>query len=236
MKDNHTPHREPRKRCLERQDKQNTLTVGAVAGVLGGFILSMAVGAFQIGEIKEVPAWLQGISGMVATLISVYAVYLVAQTLKATRETLDATRKMAEDQNIIGNAQTRPWVIIDRFTEEITRDEFIAVHLKFTCYGPTPAKYLDIQSELTGRRPKSSDDSEIVYQHSYDSAFKIYLAPNGSISVTISIPISDLDENLNNTLAIMWGYGQYNQDLYESDLALFSVKKSVFKWNVTADG
>lgn len=116
----------------------NTLVVGLFAGCMIGFLLAMFAGAFDVGMMKEVPPWLQGVFSGLATLVSVYAVYLVSQTLQATRDTLTATSQMAEEQKKLGDAQTRAWVLVDSY--EATEDgNDLIIAINFKNYGITPA-------------------------------------------------------------------------------------------------
>lgn len=127
----------------ERQNTINTLTVGFSGGVIAGFILSLALGAFNVDEMADVPDWLQGVASITATLVSVYAVYLVAQTLHATREALNETREMRK----IADEQVRAWVLIHKHEifpgPQAGRIEFVLKN-----YGKSPALSISISGAI----------------------------------------------------------------------------------------
>ncbi|SCY34939.1 QueT transporter family protein [Paracoccus tibetensis] len=126
---------------------QNMLIVGLFAGCMIGFILSMLADAFRVGELKEVPPWLQSVFSGLATLVSVYAVYLVSQTLKATQDTLTATKDMAAQQAETNIAQTRAWLHVHQYkyqgnvevSDEFGWDLEEQIWLQMMNYGNTPA-------------------------------------------------------------------------------------------------
>ena len=126
---------------------KNTLVVGIFAGCMLGFILAMLAGAFGVGTIQSVPAWLQGVFSGFAAFVSVYAVFLVSETLQATRKTLDTTQAMAEDQRKIGNAQTRPWILVSDYRATPYYD-FDTIMVTFKNYGNTPATSVLINAQL----------------------------------------------------------------------------------------
>ncbi|WDA11588.1 hypothetical protein [Paracoccus marcusii] len=102
----------------------NTLVVGLFAGCMIGFILSMLAGAFGVGTIQAVPPWLQGVFSGFATFVSIYAVYLVSETLRATGDTLSATQDMAKQQAETNIAQTRAWLHVHDFGYEANEETF----------------------------------------------------------------------------------------------------------------
>ena len=127
---------------------QNSVVVGVLAGLMMGFLVALLLNVFQLGKSSEAADWLQAVSSVTAALISAYAVYLVAQTLKATRDTLIATQWMAEQQTRIGNAQTRPYFLLERARSE-DRGEKVEVFLLFKNHGSTPATSIQTKSTLS---------------------------------------------------------------------------------------
>lgn len=180
---------------MNKQDRMNTIVVAAVAGVLAGFILCLLAGFFNVGQISAVPGWLQGVSGMVAVLVSVYAVYLVSQTLKATRDTLEATKAMANDQRMIGIAQTRAWLLVESYDSnfeldyDFRGDANFAVNVRIKNYGNTPAINVRILPKAVTRDyVQISDDPEqqheyIRYSWPHPSILRSVLPPNEVIEL-----------------------------------------------------
>ena len=135
------------KRGEKLHDRKNTLVVGLFGGCMGGFVLSMLLGSFNVSSVSQVPAWLQGVSGMLAVGVSVYAVHLVAKTLQATQDTLAVTRQMADDHRSLGDAQTRAWVFADGHELIYVDDELDYININIRNFGNTPAK--DIRAYIS---------------------------------------------------------------------------------------
>lgn len=93
---------------LREQLHRNQVLTAVIAAALVGFVVAAYLGAFSTTSLKEVPAWISALTAVVAAVISAYAVYLVAHTLDATRQTLRETKR-------IGDAQLRPWVLVEGF-------------------------------------------------------------------------------------------------------------------------
>lgn len=95
------PEKEPDLRAFQ---EQNRLVLFTFSAFWVGFLTAMYLGAVAQADFDDVPGWMTAIASVLATGVSVIAVYLVSQTLLATKETLDSTREMAGDQKRIPNA------------------------------------------------------------------------------------------------------------------------------------
>lgn len=200
----------------EKHDRRNTLTVGIVAGLLGGLILAMILQVFDVGKLKDVPAWLQGISAIFATLVSIYAVYLVSQTLQATRQTLDqanetlkVTQQMAEDQKEIGDAQTRPWVAVIKAEYDYAEDPG---EIRFDCknFGNSPA--IDLLVKYSFEYYTShfvggvNYDGEIVRTDVLDTVAKSLVIPGEDFHFTTEGLEMDMATQFNVRLVVKMRY------------------------------
>lgn len=143
---------------------KNTFVVGLFAGCMVGFILAMLAGSFDVGTIQSVPAWLQGVFSGLATLVSVYAVFLVSETLQATRKTLDATQAMAEDQRKIGNAQTRPQILVNSYCTEANY-YFDTIIVAFNNFGNTPATNVIVNAQLVFWKSQDVEENNDYQEH-----------------------------------------------------------------------
>lgn len=159
---------------------RNQLISSLFVGVLSGFIFAIYLGAFSSKDYENVTDWLAVLVASVAAGISLYAVRLVARTLKATQDTLAATVQMANDQRRIGNAQIRPWVLASSYSiNERDYDDYTAV-IHFKNFGHTPARFVRIWSRLSyeavveGRR-ESGEQSNDDKRH--------YIAPSEEVIV-----------------------------------------------------
>lgn len=156
------------------------IAVGVFGGAIVGFIVALFSGVLGLSQLDKAPDWLQSWSGTLGVLVSVYAVYLVGQTLKATQDTLKATREMADKQ-------TRAWVMLDEFTFE--DDLRHSAWISFKNFGNSPAlnvyvhptmKYYDLPNYKNGSLVS-------IKPHSlkYDFATAQTLAPNKCIGCAI---------------------------------------------------
>ncbi|TNH40941.1 hypothetical protein [Paracoccus haeundaensis] len=114
------------------------IAVGVFGGAIVGFIVALFSGVLGLSQIEKAPDWLQGWSGTLGVLVSVYAVYLVGQTLTATQDALKVTRKMADDQTKIGHEQTQALVLYEDHSVTGTFGTNRVV-IKLKNYGITPA-------------------------------------------------------------------------------------------------
>lgn len=172
----------------------NTLVVGVVAGFLLGFIIAMILGALGVLSLGDFPAWLQGVSGVVAAIISAYAVYLVSQTLMATRETLFATKVMLSHQREIGEAQLAPYLIISRKKVVNYQDETV-ISFRIKNYGTTPALGVFCQPTFEIKEVVDGQDETPVYLPvkfiGCDPKFFEAIAPNTEEEITANIHIKE---------------------------------------------
>lgn len=135
-------------------ETQNTIVAGVTVGAMLGFALAIWFGAITTGEGSKFTDWIQSTAAVSASIISAVAVVLVAKTLKATRDTLDATRIMAEDQKRIGDAQTRAWVMVSDISVDngvysaSQSDIFHNVTVTLKNYGNTPAEWIRFDYEF----------------------------------------------------------------------------------------
>lgn len=148
----------------QTQDTQNTVVVSLVGGLALGFIVAMLFGAFQIGgkEDEGITNWMQGISGVLSMLVSLYAARLLYKTVRATQETLDITRS-------IGEAQTRAWVYDIDWAVNPGPDG-PELDVSFQNFGTTPALNVLVKGKFCYYAGTSSDDDIITEPFGKDSA------------------------------------------------------------------
>lgn len=192
--------------------------VGALAGIAGAVAVLGAVGIIRINEWKEVPEWMQGVSSVVATAVSILAVWLVARTLKETQHALAVTQRMADDQAKIGDAQTRAWVYVDRW-EFLKHKSGLRLYVYFKNYGNTPARNLEIEAYYQNTILILERDD--VYRPKHDPDILIANArvaalPSGKEYrfYTTSLPINE-DRDSFSTLSLRFSYKTINsEELY----------------------
>lgn len=169
-------------RQIEKQDRRNTFVVGIVGGVLIGLISALLLGLIRYSSKADegITSWIQSLSGIIATLVSVYAVYLVSQTLKATQETLQTTQRMADDQKRIGETQMRPWLLVSESSINLVSGLEKEITITIKNFGPTPARFVTFSTHL--------------WQDEKDSRFYIfppqnqhYIAPGQGTLITYDI-------------------------------------------------
>ncbi|NSY36859.1 hypothetical protein [Leisingera sp. ANG59] len=124
--------------------EQNRLVLFTCVAGMTGFVVAVYLGAFAKTAVTEIPPWLSAVASVLATGISAIAVFLVARTLQATRETLAVTHNMAEDAKQVGVSQSRAWVSPDIVSTQTRVDpsEKVAtfqVNLRVQNYGRSPA-------------------------------------------------------------------------------------------------
>ncbi|WP_122077007.1 hypothetical protein [Pseudophaeobacter sp. EL27] len=122
----------------EKYQARNRLVLFTFVAFFLGFITALYLGAAGQTDLQKIPAWLTAIASTGATAISLVAVYLVYQTLEATRETLVSTREMSKDQRRIGEAQIRPFLLFEgQFFHSV--DGCVEGYIKLVNYGTAPA-------------------------------------------------------------------------------------------------
>lgn len=109
--------------------------------IICGFIGSV-VAMLAVGTVSNLTSWMQGIGSIAAVIVSIIAVYLVAETLRETRD-------MASDQKAIGDAQTRAWVFADGHELEFDQGELEYIYIKIKNFGNTPAKNVKAYIQAT---------------------------------------------------------------------------------------
>lgn len=165
-----------------RQERLIILAGGIITGLLIGFTFFLIMKHLTATEFDEVPSWMQGVSGALGTLVSMYAVYLVNQTLKETRNTLETTKR-------IGEAQTRPWLLIA--SGEVTRQTFL-FEFKFSVvnYSEFPASNITVeQTQIITDTVEDDDQGNPIY-HEIPKSVGVrttnYLIPAGKIECVTS--------------------------------------------------
>lgn len=93
------------------QEARNRCCLYVFVAFVSGFLIAMYLGAFATAENDEVNDWVVAIIAGISASISALAVYYVFHTLKATRETLEASKDMLENQKAIGKLQTQAWIL-----------------------------------------------------------------------------------------------------------------------------
>lgn len=111
------------KQIQAKFEARNRLVLFTVAAALGGFVAAMYVGVFTNSDFKEIPPWVSALASTGATLVSILAVVLVARTLQATRDTLDATREMATEQKTHGDEQLKAALEATQVAKDAIREE-----------------------------------------------------------------------------------------------------------------
>lgn len=142
------------------QSQRNQLLAFLVGGFLLGFVVALYLGAFSGNQYEKLSNW-------VSVLIAAVAVVLVAQTLKATRDTLTATQQMAKDQSRIGNAQIRPWLVVDNADIRGPRHE-CEPYITLKNYGYEPAVRIRVNCVWMGVFDVRIEDTMQQIVH-YDS-------------------------------------------------------------------
>lgn len=222
----------------DRQQARNRLVVCVFAALCTGFILAMALGAFFANattEMKEIPAWTSLLITGISALVSAYAVYLVAETLRATRDTLDATRIMAADQRQmakeqarIGNAQIRPWLLVDRFFIEY-EDDINQFNVTIKNFGNTPATDVRISLEFCVYEYIDRKDDEsgvlLISSKTIGGQYVNALAPSATLTAekTISDSWFDLEGDYIYRIELGWQYRNYDRTIRERQEMIFSI-------------
>ena len=137
---------------------------------------------------KEIPPWISAATSIMATLISAFAVYFVAETLRETKKTLSATIKMATDQKRIGDAQIRPWVMVDSCVVETGRYDDTAAHIVLKNFGPTPARFITIDTHIWCIERNTS---ETVRLDDFDIETRHYIAPGQDLLIVRDFYLHD---------------------------------------------
>lgn len=181
----------------QKQDRRNTLAVGLFAGAMAGFILSMLLGAFNVGKMGNVPGWLQGVFSGMSTLVSVYAVYLVSQTLKATRDALDATIEMAADQKRFGDSETRAWLFAEQGDVRYKSHQQGFMQIPIKNFGRTPAMNIKFKIILRSSIENGQSKAKVYFPLQQGQIFlyatKDYIA-SGGLHI-VEIPFLTCAEN-----------------------------------------
>lgn len=184
------------------QHRAELVTVG-VACLLAGFVLSGYAGwaltwvdgwsDLKFATAKEIPPWISALTAVIAAAISAYAVYLVASTLRATQDTLRITQN-------IGDAQTRPWVLVKPV--DIKNDSAGAsFYVTFCNYGPTPAKnaFLMASVECLCWEDPNADflntDDCLKVSWAQKSKYKKFFAPSENETFVIPCPKFNFPKN-----------------------------------------
>lgn len=112
--------------------------LSVLTGAVGGTTAILLREALPDLKHEQIPDWITALTAIASAVISIIAVLLVARTLTATRETLDATQE-------IGDSQTRAWVYIETAvagkvtTSLLTGEKRCSVQVTYKNFGNTPA-------------------------------------------------------------------------------------------------
>ena len=191
---------------------QNRLVVFTAIAGMSGFIFAMYLGAFSKSAFLQIPPWLSAMASILATAISAIAVFLVAKTLRATRETLEASREMANDQRRIGDAQTRPYLLIkSNSTSTDSTEDLVKVLIEFNNFGNTPATAMTVSIFLEGvTYEEFVGEPEPVaikcLREQLATGYEAVVPQNSTFVLTRVFPRSDLDPNVYYSLSLDWKY------------------------------
>lgn len=156
---NLTPEEEPSEEKPADNLHRNQLAATALASCLLTLVLAAYLGAYSSADFENLSDWFAVIIAAGAAGISLYAVLLVAKTLKATQETLKATQEMAADAKRIGDAQLRPWLLLDEC--HLTNHDH-GLHIKVTLrnFGYSPASFIEFVTNVYTFKPSDDYDSD----------------------------------------------------------------------------
>lgn len=189
-------------------DVRQGIAIGVFAGAIIGFLTALFSGAMGLTAITDAADWLQGISSVLALLVSVYVVTQVAKTLSATQE-------MAEDQRRIGNAQIRPWILAGK--PSIIRDPInhsSVANIPLVNFGPTPARFVLINSKLLFDHNRVSKRYDASIE--YDKEYRHYIPPTEDF--TFDRDVSEAIESIMGVglLLVKVEYYDINSDMDEN--------------------
>lgn len=125
-------------------------------------------------------------------ILSLAAVYLLRETLKASRKTLKATQKMAGDTREIGEAQVRAYVNVERAeVRGFSPNEKIGFYYEFKNTGSTPAKRFEIRS-ICGFQPGEIRNFKVRDLSAIDSKSGVITAGGSTfVDVTMDQPLTE---------------------------------------------
>lgn len=204
-----------------KQDKQadnlhrNQLVATALASCLLTLVLAAYLGAYSSADFENLSDWFAVIIAAGAAGISLYAVLLVAKTLKATQDTLKATQEMAADTKRIGDAQLRPWVLVEDCTLDETQ-EGIVITVNLHNYGVSPAGnfhcYMNVNcySAFTGENEFYRTDGEMenfICIWNNNVGLMSYIGPNKPYQMKLHCYLEDYPaECVSSELHVKWRY------------------------------
>lgn len=195
---------------------RNIVTVSIFGGVVVGFILAILLHVFKADGKDSTTDWIMTVAAVSSSLISGLAVILVAQTLSATRETLQATQVMAEYQRRIGDNQTRPWLLmegcfVDNFDDSFT----VCINLKN--YGTTPAAYVRISGlveEYFFEEDGYGNVGKIVIPRIVLRSIHLTaIAPSSTYTARFNIKFDDYDFKKMPPIKIDWSYMSHDRKI-----------------------
>lgn len=119
---------------------RNGLALGLISGICATLLFLTFVSSIPIGGENSTSDWLSSIATVSSVVISIFAVVLVSSTLKATEETLHATKEL-------GLNQTRAWVLVKSIDiVPIQNTNLFEIQVTFQNFGQSPAT--DLRSEV----------------------------------------------------------------------------------------
>jgi len=147
-------------------------------------------------------------------LLSLAAVYLLWETLKASRKTLKATQEMAGDTREIGEAQVRAYVNVEKAeVRGFSQNGKIGFYFEFKNTGSTPAKEFKIRS-ICGFQPGDIRNFKVKDLSTIDSKSGVITAGGSTfVDVTLDHPLTEREYNeitSGKLRIIIAGYVSYN--------------------------
>lgn len=200
---------------------RNQLLVAVVASCLVTLVLAAYLGAYSSADFENLTDWLAVIIAACAAGISLYAVVQVSKTLLATQQTLKLTQEMAADTKRIGDAQIRPWVLVDRYdVRGVARGSIIDVWFKN--YGVSPASYLTltIAIDCYGDDYNVEGDELFLGVWNEDTAMDDFLVPNRERKFSVLFVDRDFPDDADYLyLRVTWTYHDISsKQTYEDEI------------------
>jgi hypothetical protein len=195
----------------------NRLVASVVASAGGGFVLAIYLGAFAKADMREVASWVTALAAVSSVMVAVAAVIYVAQTLKATRDTLDATRNMAREQTRIGDSQIRPYIVFESLSNNTLDGGVGSVSIVFKNVGTTPASVIVFDSSIeVGELIQIDEDNHARHstEHGHRLGEKYCAALSQNSAHTVfdnSIHLTDIDQSENFELWVICQYRNFDR-------------------------
>tara|TARA_B100000378_G_scaffold278235_1_gene280768 strand:+ start:2014 stop:2760 length:747 start_codon:yes stop_codon:yes gene_type:complete len=195
---------------------RNIVTVSVFGGMVAGFIVAMLLNVFEADGKDSTTDWIMTVAAVSSSLISGLAVILVAQTLSATRETLQATQVMAEYQRRIGDTQTRPWLLMESCFVDNFNDSF-SVCINLRNYGTTPAAYVRIgglvEEWIFEEDGYGNVQRSVIPKLGLRSIHLTAIAPSSTYTARFNIDFNEYDFKQMPPIKIDWSYMSHDRKI-----------------------